>query len=59
MADAVLVMQTLANPDKYSLTDKGGLNADVSGGNDGITNKDALAIQKFKLGLITALPEAK
>ncbi len=58
MADAVLVMQTLANPDKYSLTDKGGLNADVSGGNDGITNKDALAIQKFKLGLITALPEA-
>ena len=59
MADAVLVMQTLANPDKYSLTDKGGLNADVSGGNDGITNKDALAIQKFKLGLISALPEAK
>ncbi len=58
MADAVLVMQTLANPDKYSLTDKGGLNADVSGGNDGITNKDALAIQKYKLGLISALPEA-
>ena len=57
MADAVLVMQSLANPDKYTLTDEGSANADCSGDKDGITNKDALAIQKYKLGLLQALPE--
>ena len=65
VADAVLVMQSLANPDKYGttgsdethLTDKGAKNADVAGNGDGVTSKDALAIQKFKLGLIEKLPE--
>ena len=57
MADAVLIMQSLANPDKYTLTDEGSANADCSGDKDGITNKDALAIQKYKLGLLQALPE--
>ena len=57
MADAVAIMQSLANPNKYSLSEEGAANADVSGGNDGVTNKDALAIQKYKLGLITELPE--
>ena len=54
MADAVLIMQTIANPDKYTLTEQGEENADVDG-TEGITNKDALAIQKFKLGLIEEL----
>ena len=49
MADAVLIMQTLANPDKYKLTEKGKVNADMDG--DGITNADALAIQKMLLKL--------
>ena len=55
MADAVFIMQTIGNPDKYKLTDKGEKNADVDGSGD-ITNKDALTIQKLKLGLIEQFP---
>lgn len=50
LADAVLIMQCMANPAKYSLTEQGKLNADVVD-NDGVTNKDALEIQKYTLGL--------
>ena len=65
MSDAVLIMQSLSNPDKYGLggtsetaiTEKGLKNADVAGNGDGITNDDALTIQKFKLNLISSLPE--
>ncbi len=63
LSDAVLIMQYSANPDKYGLgkadgiSEQGAKNADVAGGNDGITNLDALAIQKLKLGLIDKLPE--
>ena len=57
VSDAVLVMQSLAKPSKYKLTEQGRINADVQGGGDGITSKDALAIQKYKLGLISELPE--
>ena len=57
MADAVTIMQAVANPNKYSLSAQGRANADVSGNGDGITNKDALAIQKYKLGIISRLPE--
>ena len=62
LADAVLIMQYTANPDTYGLgkedgiSEQGAKNADVTG-NDGITNLDALTIQKFKLGLIEKLPE--
>lgn len=60
MADAVLIMQALANPDKYGIngtdathiTEQGRINADVAGNNDGMTNADALAIQMFMLKLI-------
>ena len=55
MADAVLIMQTIANPDKYKLTAQGEANGDVDG-SAGITNKDALSIQRYKLGLEKALP---
>lgn len=64
MSDAVLVMQSLSNPDKYGIngsdpthiTEKGQLNADVyENGTSGITNEDALQIQKFKLELIPSL----
>lgn len=57
LADAVLVMQSLANPAKYSITAQGIKNADVSDTGNGITNKDALAIQKYTLGLLDELPE--
>ena len=49
MSDAVLIMQTIANPSKYKLTEEGKANADMDG--DGITNADALAIQKKLLKL--------
>ena len=58
IADAVLVMQVATNPDKYaqgktklSISALGELNGDVDG-KRGLTNSDALLIQKYKLGLI-------
>ena len=63
ISDAVLIMQSLASPDKYGLTgsekshitEQGSANADVEGSN-GITVNDALAIQKYLLKLIPSLP---
>ena len=49
MSDAVLIMQSIANPSKYSITAQGNFNAHTDG--DGITNSDALAIQKKLLKL--------
>ena len=65
LSDAILVMQVLGNPDAYgadgsdksAITDQGMLNADCYNTGDGITNNDALSIQKYLLKLITALPE--
>ncbi len=61
IADAVLVMQVATNPDKYaqgkssySITAQGEVNADVDS-KVGLSNSDALLIQKFKLGLIQSL----
>lgn len=45
MADAVSIMQSLANLDKHTLSAQGEANGDVSG------NKDALTIQRQLLGL--------
>lgn len=58
MSDVVLVMQSLANPNKYGLngadehhiTEKGIDCADVEGNGNGITASDALKIQKYLLG---------
>ena len=58
ISDAVLVMQSQANPSKYSLSAQGKANADVNKNGDGITSADALSIQKFKLALIKELPES-
>ena len=57
MADAVLIMQALANPNKYGengtaenhLTEQGKINANMDG--DGLTVGDAQIIQKKLLGL--------
>ena len=65
LADAVLIMQYVANPDKFGLegtdknhmTEQGKKNSDVSGSGDGVTSKDALAIQKYTLKIISSLPE--
>ena len=57
LADAVLVMQVKANPSKYELSEQGAANADVYKTGDGVTNGDALSIQKYMLGLVAVLPE--
>ena len=57
LSDAVMIMQALANPNKYGidgtaehhLTEQGKLNGDMNG--DGLTVSDALAIQEKLLGL--------
>ncbi|MDE5584172.1 MAG: cellulose 1,4-beta-cellobiosidase [Ruminococcus sp.] len=52
--DAVLIMQSNANPDKYTISDQGMLNADViDNGTSGVTNSDALAIQFVESKTIT------
>ena len=63
MADAVLIMQSLANPNKYGtsgtdskhITSKGAEQADVDTATKGITSNDALQIQLFLLGKIKSL----
>ena len=57
LSDAVMIMQALANPNKYGidgtaehhLTEQGKANGDMNG--DGLTVGDAQAIQKILLGL--------
>ena len=64
LADAVLIMQSLANPNKYGtsgtdehhLTKEGSANADVEGNGNGITTNDAQAIQMYLLGKYKSLP---
>ena len=64
LADAILIMQALANPNKYGLTGsderhltgQGKANGDVTGNKDGLTSDDALTIQMYLLKLIGNLP---
>ncbi|SEH87889.1 O-Glycosyl hydrolase [Ruminococcus flavefaciens] len=58
MGDVVLIMQSLANPDKYALSEKAAANADVNQAGGGITTNDALTLQKYLLGLVNTLPES-
>ncbi|MDE5834879.1 MAG: cellulose 1,4-beta-cellobiosidase, partial [Ruminococcus sp.] len=51
ISDAVLIMQSISNPGEYKLSKIGQSNADIVDG-DGITNKDALAIQMAEAKLI-------
>ncbi len=56
MADAVAIMRSQADPDEFALTAQGKKNADVYGDGDGVSNNDALAIQKYEAGIYTELP---
>ena len=64
--DAILIMQAIGNPDAYGvngteethITAEGIENGDVANRGDKLTNSDALAIQKYLLHLIPALPES-
>ena len=57
ISDSVLIMQSLSNPSQFTLTEQGKINADCTGNGDGVTNADALSIQKYLLSLIKSLPE--
>jgi hypothetical protein len=67
MSDAVIIMQALANPNKYGLngsdskhlTDQGRKNGDVDLSSAGITSNDALRIQQYLLKKITSLDPTK
>ncbi|SEH63924.1 CotH protein [Ruminococcus flavefaciens] len=66
MSDAVLIMQSLANPSKYGvtgtaeghITQEGADRADVFERGSGLTSSDALSIQRYLLNAITSLPES-
>ena len=66
LSDAVIIMQSLANPNKYGLngsdtnhiTLQGTINGDVCDNGNGITSADASSIQRKLLGLISTLPES-
>jgi mannan endo-1,4-beta-mannosidase len=58
VADAVAILQSIANKDKYALKPQGALNADVFNSGDGVTGKDALSIQKLDAKQIDELPES-
>lgn len=51
VADAVTILQFVANQGKYPLSDQGRRNADCDGQN-GITGSDAIAVQQFDAGVI-------
>ncbi len=54
IADAVAILQYLANSDEYALSEQGLKNADVLG-DDGVNTEDALQIQKLDAGVIDKL----
>ena len=54
IADAVAILQSIANQDKYALKPQGKVNGDVDG-TTGITANDALTIQKYDAGAIKTL----
>ncbi len=56
VADAVAILQFIANKDTYMLSDIGKQNADCYNVGDGITANDALAIQKLDAKVISSLP---
>jgi len=58
VADAVAILQYVANKDKYNLEGQLLLNADVYNRGDGVTARDALSIQKYDAKVLTSLPES-
>ena len=58
VADAVAVLQYVANKDKFSLSEQSLDNADVYNRGDGVTARDALSIMLLDAGVLTELPES-
>ena len=53
IADATAILQSIANKDKYELKPQGKSNADIVDNGDGVTSKDALAIQMLDSKVIS------
>ncbi len=53
ISDAVLIMQSIANPEEFTVSEQGKLNGDVIDNGGGLTNLDALAIQYVEIKTIT------
>lgn len=56
IADSTAILQSLGNPDKYSLSAEGAANADCFNPGSGVTTADALTIQKYDAKLVSKLP---
>ena len=54
ISDTVLVKQYLAAPKKYPISAQGLDNADVNNRGNGLTDLDALEIQKYAAGIISS-----
>ncbi len=57
LADALLILQYVANSKKYPIEPQGIINADCFNSGDGVTAKDALSIQRLDARVISSLPE--
>lgn len=58
LADALAILQYVANATKYHLEARALDNADVYSRGDGVTAMDALSIQKYDAKVLTSLPES-
>ena len=58
VADAVAILQYVANKSKYELSPEGIINADTDS-ETGITGGDAISVQRYDAGIVTSLPEEK
>lgn len=56
ISDAVFILQSLANPDEYSLSENGIINSDIVNTGDGVTSIDALAVQMMITNVIKDFP---
>ena len=56
LADALAILQYVANSEKYPMSDEAIRNADVYDNGDGVTAMDALTIQQRDAKMITKLP---
>lgn len=56
VADATLIMQSLANSDEFRLSSLGKLRADVENNGDGVTANDALTIQQYLADIVKEMP---
>ena len=56
LADALVILQYVANSQKYNLSEEALRNADVFDNGDGVTAMDALAIQQLDAKMIKSLP---